>query len=169
MINQGVHRISVAPLMVGKGRADQCPAPGPARLGQGDHARVDRFFAEEGFGVPDIFGDDHLILGDAGVLDRVIELAAPSDMQRMNGVMAEFGKLAREGGRQAFVDEQAHVSGRGARNALLPAGKRMRLGEHQRRFQGFAREIGVFRSDLVERVAMGDARFRSHARSDACP
>ena len=136
-IDQDVHGIVSLSLEKGDGCEDQRPALRPARLRQGDQAGMDRLFAEQRFEVADIFGDDHPVFGDAGVPDRMIELAAPSDMQRMNGVMAKFDKLAREGGRQTFVDEETHVSGSGARNARRPAGEGMRLGEQQRRLQGF--------------------------------
>ena len=83
MIDQGVHRIAAPLLEEGEGGEDQRPSLRSARLRQGDQAWMKRFFAEERFEVADIFGDVHPILGDAGVLDRVVELAAPPDMQRM--------------------------------------------------------------------------------------
>ena len=168
VIDQAVHGIASLSLEKGEGRENQRPALSPARLRRGDQAGMDRLFAEQRFEVADIFGNDHQVLGDAGVPDRVIELAAASDMQRTSGVMAKFGKLERKCRRQTVVDEETHVSGRGAHNARRAAGEGMRLGEQQRRLEGFSREIGVFRGDLVQSVAMGDARFdRIHGQTRA--
>jgi len=105
MIDDRIHRISAARLQERDGGHDQRKTTRSTGLRQGDQSRMDWLSAEQRFKVTDVLGDDDSIFGDAIFLDRMVELAATSDMQRMDGVVAETCEFDGESGRQTFVDE----------------------------------------------------------------
>ncbi len=117
-VDHGVHRIATR-LKERKRGHNQCPSVRAARLWERDQAGMNGFAAEQGFEVADILGDDDAILDETGLLDRMIELAAPADMQRMDRVMAKFSEVEGKFWREAFVDKEPHpVTPRTARSSL---------------------------------------------------
>ena len=80
MIDDHIHRIFAARLKERDRGHDQHKTSRPAGLGKGDQPRMYRFAPEERFEVADIFGDDHAILRDAEVFDRMVELTTSSDL-----------------------------------------------------------------------------------------
>lgn len=105
VVDHGVHRIASLRLQERQRGRNEGPSPCTARLRKRDQTWMKRFAAEQGFEVADIFGDDDAILGDTGLFDRMVELAAPADMQRMDGVMTELREVDSKFWREAFVDK----------------------------------------------------------------
>jgi len=117
VVDHGVHRTATR-LKERKRRRNQGPSVRAARLRERDQAGMNGFAAEKGFEVADILGDDDAILGETGLLDRMIELTAPAYMQRMDRVMAKFNEVEGKFWREAFVDKQPHpVTPRTARSS----------------------------------------------------
>ena len=105
VVDHGVHRIAALSIKKRQRRRNKGPSLRAACLGERDQTWVKRFAAEQGFEVADILGDDDAILGEAGLLDGMVELTAPADMQRMDRVMTELCEVESKFWREAFVDK----------------------------------------------------------------
>lgn len=105
VVDHGVHRIVSLRLQERQRGRNEGPSLCTARLRKCDQTWMKRFAAEQGFEVADILGDDDAILGETGLLDCVVELAAPANMQRMDRVMTEFREVESKSWRKAFVDK----------------------------------------------------------------
>lgn len=109
MVHHHVHRIALG-FEKGEGGLQQRPRPLATERGQNDKAGVKLRAAGQSPEVAPVLGDDDAILGNAGRKDSMIRLAAPSDVERMNGIVPARGvQPHRELRRQTLVDEQPHT------------------------------------------------------------
>lgn len=158
MIDHGVHGIFAARFEQGNCGHDQRKAPRAAGLGQSDQPRMDRLSTKQRFEVAHVLGDNDAILGNAVLFDRMVELTASSDMQRVDGVMAKAREFDGKSRRKAFIDKESHPSRRPPRHMGGTSGERMGFGEQDRRFENFSRQVRIFGGDFIKTVAMGKAR-----------
>jgi hypothetical protein len=149
MIDHQIHRFPALGFKMRDGGEDQRKSARPAGLRHGDQAGMNWLLAQQPFEVADIFRDDHAVFRDAIIFHRVIELPAPSDVQRMDGVMAEAREIESEIWREAPVDERPHPSGCSRRRFRGSSRQRVGLGEDDRRLEGFSRQIGVLGCDVL--------------------
>jgi len=116
------------------------------------------FTGEQRFEITDVFRDNDAIFGDAAIFHRVVELSSTADVKRMNGVVPVRRQIERDLWRQAFVDEEAHDRlCRRALRAWRSTRQRMALGEDDRRFDRFRRQIRVLGDQIFNTVAVLDA------------
>lgn len=105
VVDHDVHRIASLCIKERQRRLNKGPSLRAACLRERDQTWMKGFAAEQGFEVADILGDDDAILGKAGLLDCMVELTAPADMQRMDRVMTELCEVESKFWREAFVDK----------------------------------------------------------------
>jgi hypothetical protein len=101
----------------GQYRVQQSQRAGTIDGGKDDKAWMHIDLSDERPKVAGVLSDKDPVLFDAPPQHRVVQFAAPSDIERVKGIKAELVKAPGEAGRQAFVDKESQ----GLSSPWLPA------------------------------------------------
>ena len=126
MVDHVIHRITAESLKEFNGPKEQAVGSLLVDLRKCNETRVDRLVPQKVCKIADVLGDDDSILRNAVVSDRGIELASASDVQRMNGIVADRPEPCGKARRKALIDKQTQISAR-SRQGSRATGERMRL------------------------------------------